>query len=65
MSVGYSQKWKELCAISELYIGWKRYTTASSHAGKLLLMVLWKSKAFSFLNSWTTVHDEEVKAEVS
>jgi hypothetical protein len=65
MLVGYSQKWKSLCAISELFVGWKSYTTASSPARKLLLIVFWKTKAFSFLNSWTTRHDEEVKPEVS
>lgn len=65
MLVGYLQKWKSLCAISELFIGWKKYTTASSPARKLLWVLFWKSIVFSFLNSWTTGHDEEVKAEVS
>jgi len=44
-----------VCAISELFIGWKKYTTASSPARKLLLVVFWKSKAIlltQFLDHW-------------
>jgi hypothetical protein len=55
MLVGYSQKWKSLCAISELFVGWKKYTTASSAAGEIVIDGILKVKSIlfpKFLDHW-------------